>query len=150
MNNHITMPLTLIMAAVIIGAATVAVNNSSSNTPAELAMVSGASDATIDSVSILVDNAAAAGTTNARVINWETSNFPADSLVTVNLIRKISDSPMSFEMVRTIVTDVPNNSSVSWVPETSEVGDDLYIEVVCSAIQTTGGCRTNSAPIKAF
>jgi hypothetical protein len=151
MKNHITLPLTLVVAAVIIGAATVAIDRGSAPSyPAELAVVENqAPDAVINTVSVTTDNTAAVGGVGSRVIQWDSTNFSAGATVTINLIKKVSDSPISYEFVRTIASNTANDGSESWAPEANESGDAFYIEVVCASA-SAAGCRTAAMPAKAF
>lgn len=82
-------------------------------------------------------------------INWQTSNYPVDAGVNINLVRKISDSPREFALVRTIETDTLNDGKESWVPQAGENLGDLYVEVTCSNdYQFKVGCSISSEPIK--
>lgn len=85
----------------------------------------------------------------AKTISWQTENYPANAGVNINLIRKISDSPKEFVLVRTLETDTPNDGEEGWVPQSEENYNDLYIEVTCSNnYQFKEGCNLSSDPIK--
>lgn len=112
--------------------------------------VSPTSPATISMLSI-TDVASTAGAIFAggKIISWQTANYPANAGVNINLIRKISDSPKEFTLVRTLATDTPNDGEETWVPQEGENSDDLYIEVTCSGnYQFQAGCSLSSDPIK--
>jgi hypothetical protein len=148
MKHHITLPLVLIIAAVIIGAATIAVNRSA---PANSSVATEAigPDAVIHTVAITSDNTATAGQSGTRVITWQSDNFPTSARLGINLLKKVSDQPASYTFVRAIAVNTANDGTESWTPAASETGDQYYIEVVCGPITLQSGCRS-SAPVKAF
>ncbi|OGI94786.1 hypothetical protein A3A03_02640 [Candidatus Nomurabacteria bacterium RIFCSPLOWO2_01_FULL_40_18] len=85
----------------------------------------------------------------AKNIEWQTANYPASTGVNINLIRKISDSPVKFNFVRALAVDTANDGRESWIPQTGENSDDLYVEVTCSTTyQFQAECSISSAPIK--
>jgi len=153
MKNHHVIPLILVVAAVIVGTATIVAMQGTSSTPSIVAEVSPApSEAIISVLSVSADTSlAAAGAAGSRIVQWQTQNYPATSKVNINLIKKVSSDPSTYELVRVIATDSPNDGTESWTPAATESGDSFFIEVVCSANQTfSGGCRANTAPTKAF
>jgi len=86
---------------------------------------------------------------NERLINWQTSNYPSGVGVDINLIRKTSNTPESFSLVRKIAVNTPNDGQEKWTPQSGEIGDDMYIEVVCSSTyKFTEGCQLGGKPIK--
>lgn len=102
---------------------------------------------TISSLSIV--NAASAVLSNAKTITWQTNNYPAGAKVNINLLRQISDSPRKFVVVRTIVTDTPNDGQETLIPKAGENSNDLYIEVTCSSTyQFKSGCKVSSEVLK--
>ncbi|MBI5139113.1 hypothetical protein HZA26_00670 [Candidatus Nomurabacteria bacterium] len=109
--------------------------------------------ATVSTVSVL-DAANSGGTAAAinassKTINWKTTNYPSDVGVNINLVRKVSDSPKTFELVRVLATDTPNDGQEAWVPGKGEKTDDLYIEVTCSGTsEFNAGCSLASEPVK--
>ena len=106
--------------------------------------------ATVSTLSI-VDNISSASAVLAgtKTVNWQTANYPAGVGVNINLIRKISDSPKQFTLVRTLATDTPNDGQETWTPQEGESSDDLYVEVTCSnAHQFKLGCSSLLDPIK--
>jgi hypothetical protein len=85
----------------------------------------------------------------AKTIKWQTMNYPNDAGVNINLIRKISDSPRGFAIVRTLETNTPNDGEQAWVPQSGEISAGLYVEVTCSnSYQFQAGCSLSSEPIK--
>lgn len=98
----------------------------------------------------LADSLAAAGSRGARVITWETTGYPAGLGVNVNLIRKTSESPAAYELVRAIAVNEENDGQLIWTPQDGEEGSDLYIEITCSSTVGDGGCRVASQPASAF
>ena len=110
----------------------------------------GTGPATVSTLSVSnVTSPALAVLAGTQVINWKTSNYPANVGVNINLIRKISDSPTEFTLVRTLATDTLNDGEESWIPQSGEDTDDLFIEVICSSTyQFNSGCSLSSDPIK--
>ncbi len=88
--------------------------------------------------------------TNTRTVKWTSKGFPEGAKVNVNLIRKVSESPVSYELVRQIEKNAPNDGQAKWTPSKSETGDNLYIEVTCSDSLQIMGCRVFGAPVKAY
>ncbi len=106
--------------------------------------------ATVSIKSVINDTSSASAIlAGGKVITWQTGDYPKNVGLNINLVRKISDSPREFTLVRTLATDTPNNGSLSWVPEDSENTNDLYVEVTCSTThQFNAGCSLSSDPIK--
>lgn len=78
-------------------------------------------------------------------ISWNTVNFSVGSKVSINLIRKVSDSPAKYEFVRKLSTDIANDGSEAWTPLRTEIGNDFMIEVVCSNTpDSTNGCSSTN------
>lgn len=74
-------------------------------------------------------------------ITWTTENFPAGASININLIKKVSDSPVSYELVRQIATNTENDGSFKWSPKRDELGENLQIEIGCGNPEKfTGGC----------
>lgn len=87
-----------------------------------------------------------------KEIKWETKNYPANIGVNINLLRKVSDNPVEYELVRQIAKDTANDGLETWLPLSSD-GDksNLYIEVTCSTTHDFGGeCRFSGKTVKAF
>jgi peptidoglycan hydrolase-like protein with peptidoglycan-binding domain len=88
---------------------------------------------------------------SARKVSWQTSTYPANTGVNINLLRKVSDNPASYVLVDKIAIDTKNDGVETWVPKTGQTGSDLYIEVTCSSTaQFKNGCSFTGAPVKAF
>jgi len=106
--------------------------------------------ATVSTLSITdVTSPASAVLAGAKNINWQTANYPANAGVNINLIRKISDSPREFTLVRTLETDTANDGQETWIPQNGENTNNLYVEVTCSNnYQFQAGCSLSSEPIK--
>ncbi len=109
-----------------------------------------AGPATISTLSVSnVTSSALAVLAGTKTVNWKTSNYPSDAGVNISLIRKISDSPREFTLVRTLEMDTPNDGEEAWTPQAGENTDNLFIEVTCSSIyQFSLGCSLSSDPIK--
>jgi hypothetical protein len=109
------------------------------------------SEITLKSVSVDSNSLASVSSASmaTKKIVWETSSYPKNAGVNINLIRKVSDNPASYTLVRQIAVNTPNDGVESWNPSQNETGNDLYIEVNCgSNYQFTNGC-SSSLPIKA-
>jgi hypothetical protein len=108
------------------------------------------SPSTVSSLSVVDDNSTASAiSVGTKMISWQTSNYPKDVGVNINLVRKISDSPKQFDLVRTLAIDTPNDGKETWVPQNGETSNDLYIEVTCStSYQFNSGCSLPVDPIK--
>lgn len=88
---------------------------------------------------------------NNKVITWQTSGYPANVGVNINLLKKISGSTSTtYTLVRTIAKDTTNDGQEDWTPQSGEKGSDLYIEVTCSSTyQFKQGCQLSGAPVRA-
>src|SRR3989344_508806 len=106
--------------------------------------------ATVSTLSVLSDTSTASAVqAGGKTVNWQTSNYPTNAGVNINLVRQTSDSPREFVLVRTIATDTSNDGQESWTPQSGENSADLYVEVTCStAYQFTAGCSLSSDPVK--
>lgn len=75
------------------------------------------------------------------VVRWQTTNFPSNGKVDINLVKQTSQSPRSFVLVRPIVKGAPNTGSATWTPGTGDIGSDLSVQVGCSSLSTFAeGC----------
>lgn len=107
--------------------------------------------ATISNVSVTQTNslAGAAVLASSKTVTWQTNNFPTGSGVDINLIRKTSDSPKTYNLIRTVVKNSPNDGKEVWTLQNGEISNDVYLEVVCStAYQLNSGCKQLEAPAK--
>ncbi len=96
-------------------------------------------------------NAASVILSNVKSVEWQTDSYPASVGVNINLLKKVSDSPVSYTLVRQIATDTANDGKEDWVSKAGEAGSDFYIEVTCSTSHTfSPGCNISGDPIKAF
>lgn len=84
---------------------------------------------------------------NGQVISWITDGLASSKTVDINLIRKVSDSPATYVLVRKIADDIKNTGSFVWKPGTDELGTDLFIEVTCSGVSDTAGCEVVASPV---
>ncbi len=87
---------------------------------------------------------------NSKNITWQTSDYPANAGVNINLLRKTNDNPQTFVLVRSIVKDTANDGTETWIPQNGETSGDLYIEVTCSnTYNFVGGCQLSGQPARA-
>lgn len=120
-------------------------------TPIDNAPIDSTATVSIESVSNSNDGlTAAAALSGSKIVTWKTSGYPTDAGVNINLIRKISDSPLTYSLVRTIAQDTPNDGKEQWTLGAEENTGDLYLEITCSTTyQFQNGCRiTSDGPIK--
>lgn len=106
--------------------------------------------ATVSMVSLgNVISPASAVLAGAKTVNWQTNNYPVGVGVNINLIRKISDSPKEFKLIRTLAIDTLNDGEESWVPKSGEKSTDLYVEITCSTTSLLAiGCSLINEPLK--
>lgn len=72
-------------------------------------------------------------------IKWNSQSYPENVGVDINLLRKVADSPVSYELVKRIFVNTSNDGVEKWTSE--DAGDSLYVEVVCSQESTfVEGC----------
>lgn len=98
----------------------------------------------------VTDNAQAGASVLAgsKTVKWKSTNYPSDAGVNINLLRKVSSSPVSYELVRVIATNSINDGSETWTNQMTDTGD-LYVEIACSSTyKFKGGCNFGSAPVK--
>jgi hypothetical protein len=87
--------------------------------------------------------------TSTSEITWNASGYPKNVGVNIHLLRKVSNSPSAYELVRQIVVNTPNDGKEMWTALPNESGDDLYIEVTCStSFEFTQGCSVASLPLQ--
>jgi hypothetical protein len=105
---------------------------------------------TVSTLSIINDTSTASAIlAGAKDVSWQTTNYPEDAGVNINLIKKTSDLPRQFVLVRVLATNTQNDGKETWVPQNGENSNDLYVEVVCSsAYQFSAGCNLLTDPIK--
>ena len=81
---------------------------------------------------------------DTQVVTWESKNFPKGAFVNINLIKKVSDSPVRYDLVRQIAQYSPNDGQELWVVTKADLGANLYIEVTCAgSTRFKDGCVSN-------
>ncbi len=84
------------------------------------------------SLALITDgNSQTAAVGDVNQIRWTSNNYAA-STVSINLIRKVSDNPAQYELVRQITASTPNTGDFAWTPSASDVGPNTYIQVACT------------------
>jgi hypothetical protein len=68
---------------------------------------------------------------NIEHIRWTSTNYAAPT-VSIDIIRKVSDNPISYELVRQVASSTENDGDAVWVPAMSDVGPDTYVVVGCA------------------
>lgn len=107
------------------------------------------SSVSVSSVSSNKSLAAAVFLSSSKKVEWNTANYPVNVGVNINLLKKVNTSPVTYEFVRHIAKDTPNDGQEVWTPTSAEKNLDLYIEVTCSTTYTfTKGCQISRDPIK--
>lgn len=94
-----------------------------------------------------LDNVASVGSVGGKEISWSSTNYPEKTEVNINLIRKISDSPQTFELVSTIAKNTENDGSEVWFSYPKENTENLYLEVTCATTIIPQGCIVASLPL---
>jgi hypothetical protein len=85
---------------------------------------------------------------STKKVTWDTASYPRNAGVNINLIRKVSDNPTSYTLVRQIAVNTPNDGTESWTPNSNETDSDLYVEVNCGTNYAFSNGCTSSTPIK--
>lgn len=99
--------------------------------------------------SLAGQSSAASVLAGSKKITWKTSDYPAGVGVNINLLRKTSDSPVIYELVRQLLKDSKNDGEEIWLPGINEKGSNYFIEVTCSSTYVFNkGCQMSPAPMK--
>ena len=78
-------------------------------------------------------------------IRWTSSNY-ASPTVSLNIIRKVSDSPARYELVRQVASATANDGDAVWVPAPGDVGPDTYVEIGC--VESIQPCTAMPLPLQ--
>jgi hypothetical protein len=110
----------------------------------------GVHPAIVSTLSVVDDvSSASAVSAGSKIVTWKTSSYPNNVGVNINLIRKISNAPAAFKLVRILATNTLNDGQELWIPKSGENTNDLYIEVTCSnTYKFTQGCNLSNVPVK--
>ena len=122
-KSYIWLAISLLAVIVIVWAGAVIVNRSS--TPS----VDTSKPASLSLLGSSLNTAAVGELSNIR---WTSSNYGAQN-VSVNLIRKVSDNPASYKLVRVIAASTPDDGSVAWTPLATDAGANTYVQIGCAA-----------------
>lgn len=102
------------------------------------------------SLSLIAPTSGSFETGQTQTVKWSSNNYRLSD-VNVNLIRKVSDNPVRYELVRTISDNTKNDGNATWVPAATDVGTDLSIEIGCNlsatACQASNSVSSNLAVI---
>jgi len=87
---------------------------------------------------------------SSKKIKWQTTgDYPTTAGVNINLLKKTSESPVVYELVRQIAKDTPNDGEEVWIANSGETGHAFYIEVTCSSTQIfSNDCQISGVPMK--
>ena len=78
---------------------------------------------------------------NKQALVWNTSSVSSPKVM-VNIIKKVSSNPNTYELVRTVSENTSNDGSATWVPSTNDVNDNLLVEIGCTP--TENECRAQT------
>lgn len=104
------------------------------------------------SVSKMSNQTAAVFSGEVQGVMWQTTNYPTGVGVNINLLRKVSDVPAEYMLVRQIAKDTLNDGVHTWSKIVTDGNvNDLYVEVTCSTTYAfKGECRFTGQAIKVF
>ena len=77
---------------------------------------------------------------DTQTVTWNPKDIISDR-VSIDVIRKVSDNPASYDLVRVVATSTENDGSATWVPSSLDVGANLYIEIGC--VVSDSACNAN-------
>ncbi|MDE2040988.1 MAG: hypothetical protein KGI59_01195 [Patescibacteria group bacterium] len=94
----------------------------------------------VASVTVLAPSGLTADVGQIQNVLWKAFNY-SPATVSVAVIRKISDNPARYELVRTVAVATANDGAATWVPAPSDAGANTSIQVGCtlSAAACTAG-----------
>ncbi len=64
-------------------------------------------------------------------VTWSSSDY-GEKTVNVHLMRKVSDNPIAYDLVRTIAVNKANTGSATWIPNQNDIGFNVALEVGCA------------------
>ena len=79
-------------------------------------------------------------------VNWTSSNYGAPT-VSMNIIRKVSDNPARYELVRTVALATANDGSAVWVPAKTDVGTSDLVQVGCALTSQACTAGVSGSPL---
>lgn len=92
-----------------------------------------------------------AGATTVRgteKVTWNTGDYPKGALISLHLIKKISNDPARFELVRMLTPQTVNDGVEYWSPMAEDGVGEFYIEVACAeSYQLQGSCSARIEPL---
>lgn len=65
-----------------------------------------------------------------QTIKWLSNNYNVGA-VKISLIRKVSENPLKYDLVRVIAENAPNTGSYIWTPASTDIGDNLSVQIGC-------------------
>jgi hypothetical protein len=75
----------------------------------------------------------------SQTVTWNSSSFPSVN-IRISLIRKVSDNPASYIVVRTVEAATANDGSHTWVRTAGDTGAGLFVEIGC--VSPTTACTS--------
>jgi hypothetical protein len=82
-------------------------------------------------LSVTAINVSSVEVGDLQKIGWTSKNY-SPATVAVNIIRKVSDNPARYELVRTVTSATTNDGSAVWVPAKTDVGTNTFVELGCT------------------
>ncbi len=64
-------------------------------------------------------------------VKWTSFNY-LPKTIGINIIRKVSENPSRYELVRTVSAATLNDGNGVWVPAQMDLGNNVYVEVTCA------------------
>lgn len=114
----------------------------------DFSVVKASNEAKVNTVSSVSKSVIKTGSN--QNITWTTENFPAEASININLIKKVSDSPVSYELVRQIANNTENDGNFKWSPKRDELGENLQIEIGCGNPEKFANGCVSSVDNKTF
>jgi hypothetical protein len=81
-----------------------------------------------------------------QVLKWQASKYPSTS-VSLHLLKKVSNNPVSYELVRSISEKAPNSGTYKWTPTEKALGSGIIVEIAC--VNSNQACSAGYQPIEA-
>ena len=145
-------PLAVVIVAAAIAGVAIVSQSGMSDGVAVVPVVSQPATQSVPAGTVSVVNEASHNTASAaesvmvgqsKLVSWNVKDYPS-ATVNVTIIHKISNSPLSYQPVR-VIANVPNTGSISWTPTAPEIGNDMFVEVGCTA--TAKACQAHISPV---
>ena len=98
------------------------------------------------SLSVISPSGLTADVGQLTSVLWTATNYQPQT-VSVSVIRKISDNPARYELVRTVAEATRNDGSATWVPAPKDLGQNTLIQVGCTLSAQACTAGVSSSPL---